>query len=58
LVMDGGASIGPMPFMRQTADKLGNVIPNARRRTVEGQAHDVSAKVLAPILLEFFAKTS
>ena len=54
LVMDGGASVGPMPFMRPTADKLGKVIPGAQRLVVEGQAHDVSAKVLAPILLKFF----
>jgi pimeloyl-ACP methyl ester carboxylesterase len=54
LVMDGGASAGPMPFMRVTADKLANVIPGAQRRTVEGEAHDVSSKVLAPILIEFF----
>jgi pimeloyl-ACP methyl ester carboxylesterase len=54
LVMDGGASLGPMPFMRQTADKLGNVIPGAQRLVVEGQAHDVSSKVLAPILVKFF----
>ncbi len=54
LVMDGGASVGPMPFMRATADKLAKVIPNAQRRVVEGQAHDVSANVLAPILLKFF----
>ncbi len=54
LVMDGSASLGPMPFMRPTADKLAKAIPNAQRRVVEGQAHDVSAKALAPILLEFF----
>jgi len=54
LVMDGGASAGPMPFMRPTADKLGKVIPDAQRLVVEGQAHDASAKVLAPILLKFF----
>jgi pimeloyl-ACP methyl ester carboxylesterase len=54
LVMDGGASLETMPFMRSTADKLAGVIPNAQRRTIEGQAHDVSSKVLAPILLEFF----
>ena len=41
LVMDGGASVGPMPFMRATADKLGKVIPGARRHVVEGQGHDV-----------------
>ena len=54
LVMDGSASLVPMPFMRATADKLGKVIPGARRRVVEGQAHDVDAKVLTPILVEFF----
>lgn len=54
LVMDGSASVGPMPFMRATADKLGQVIPRAQRQVVEGQAHDVNAKVLAPILLKFF----
>ena len=54
LVMDGGASAGPMPFMRVTADTLGKAIPGAQRLVVEGQAHDVSSKVLAPILLKFF----
>jgi pimeloyl-ACP methyl ester carboxylesterase len=54
LVMDGGASVGPMPFMRPTADKLGKAIPGAQRQVVEGQSHDVHADVLAPILLKFF----
>ncbi len=54
LVMDGSASQGPMPFMRPTADKLARAIPGAQRRVVEGQAHDVSAQVLAPLLLDFF----
>jgi pimeloyl-ACP methyl ester carboxylesterase len=54
LVMDGGASAGPLPFMRQAADTIAKAVPGAQRRTVEGQGHDVSAKVLAPILLEFF----
>ena len=54
LVMDGGASAGPMPFMRATADKLGKTIPGAQRRVVEGQGHDVDPKVLAPILVAFF----
>jgi pimeloyl-ACP methyl ester carboxylesterase len=54
LVMDGSASSGPMPFMRATADKLGQVIPGAQRQVIGGQAHDVSAKALAPILLKFF----
>ena len=54
LVMDGGASLETMPFMRATADKLGKTIPNAQRLTIEGQAHDVSSKVMAPVLLGFF----
>ena len=29
LVMDGGASLGPMPFMRATADKLGKSHPGS-----------------------------
>jgi hypothetical protein len=55
LVMDGGASLGPAPFMRATADKLGKSIPGAQRRVIEGQAHDLSAKVLVPILVKFFS---
>ena len=58
LVMDGGASVGPMPFMRPTADKLAKIIPGAHRHVVEGQAHDVSSKVLAPVLLNFFTAKS
>lgn len=54
LVMDGGASLKTMPFMRPTADKLAKAIPGAQRLTVEGQAHDVSPKALAPILQKFF----
>jgi pimeloyl-ACP methyl ester carboxylesterase len=55
LVMEGGASLEPMPFMRPTADKIAKTIPNAQRRTIEGQSHDVSSKVLAPVLIEFFS---
>jgi pimeloyl-ACP methyl ester carboxylesterase len=54
LVMDGGASLEPMPFMRASADKIAQHIPKAKRRTIKGQAHDVSAEVLAPILHKFF----
>lgn len=54
LVMDGGASLGTMPFMRPTADKLATAIPGAQRSTIEGQAHAVGSKVLAPFLVKFF----
>src|SRR4051812_16170756 len=49
LVIDGGASD---TFMHTGADALAEVLPNAQRRTLEGQTHDVAADVLAPVLEE------
>lgn len=54
-VMDGGASLETMPFMRPTADKIAKAIPDARRHTIAGQGHDIDAKVLAPILVKSFS---
>jgi pimeloyl-ACP methyl ester carboxylesterase len=51
LVLNGSASF---PFMDVTASKLANAIPNAQRRTLEGQTHEVAAEPLAPVLIEFF----
>lgn len=53
LVLDGGSSF---PFMHETADLLGELIPNAQRRTLEGQTHEVEASALAPVLTAFFGK--
>jgi hypothetical protein len=55
LVMDGGANLQLMPFMHPTAAALARAIPGAQQRTLEGQRHDVDSKVLAPVLIEFFA---
>ena len=52
IVIAGGASF---PFMRETAQALAEVIPDAQHRTLEGQEHNVSPDVLAPVLVEFFA---
>ena len=52
LVIDGGASPG---WMHQGAQALAHVLPDVRRRTLVGQAHDVDPEVLAPVLDEFFA---
>jgi pimeloyl-ACP methyl ester carboxylesterase len=52
LVMNGGASY---PFMYDTALTLSKVMPHAELRTLEGQTHEVSPQVLAPVLEEFFA---
>jgi pimeloyl-ACP methyl ester carboxylesterase len=51
LVMAGGAGL---PFMQAAALELEKAIPNAQRRILEGQTHEVSAEVLAPVLVEFF----
>lgn len=54
LVMDGSAT--EWPFLHVTAQKLAKAIPNALHRTLEGQTHEVSADMLAPVLIEFFTK--
>jgi pimeloyl-ACP methyl ester carboxylesterase len=51
LVLDGGQT----PWMTSGADAIAAVLPNARRRTLENQGHDVAAEVLAPALEEFLA---
>jgi pimeloyl-ACP methyl ester carboxylesterase len=55
LVIDGGASLESLPFMRPTAEKLAKAIPHAKRHTIEGQSHDISSEALAPVLNEFFS---
>ena len=51
LVLDGGASPA---FMHNAAQAVAHALPNAKRRTLEGQTHDVAPQVLAPVLVEFF----
>jgi len=53
LVLDGGASD---TFMHTAADALAGLLPNAERRTLEGQTHDVAPSVLAPELADFFSR--
>jgi pimeloyl-ACP methyl ester carboxylesterase len=52
LVIDGGASF---PWMSETAQALADTLPNAERRTLEGQTHNVAPGTLAPVLQGFFA---
>ena len=52
LVIDGGAS---PPWLGNAAQGLVDMLPEARRRTIEGQTHDVDPALLAPVLEEFFA---
>lgn len=51
LVVDGGAS---PPWLHGAAAALTEALPEGRRRTLEGQAHDVAPDILAPVLAEFF----
>ncbi|GAC1388633.1 MAG: hypothetical protein NVSMB49_01370 [Ktedonobacteraceae bacterium] len=51
LVMDGGIS---HVFMHRGAQELANILPDASRRTLEGQDHGPTDEVLAPTLKEFF----
>ncbi|HEU5384224.1 MAG TPA: alpha/beta hydrolase [Ktedonobacteraceae bacterium] len=53
LVIDGGASPA---FMRTAAEAVAHNLPNAQRRTLAGQTHDVDPDVLAPVLAAFFTE--
>jgi pimeloyl-ACP methyl ester carboxylesterase len=52
LVMHGGKGA---PSMRDAAQAISEAVPKARLRTLAGQTHGVSPKVLAPVLVEFFS---
>lgn len=52
LVVAGGAD---MPWMRETAEALAEVIPDGQVRLLDSQGHDVDDSVLAPVLIEFFS---
>jgi pimeloyl-ACP methyl ester carboxylesterase len=57
LVMDGTVMMGREDlhtFMRHGADELATVLPDARRRTLEGQDHGPADAVLVPALKDVF----
>jgi hypothetical protein len=49
--MSGSASFD---FMRPAAEQIAETIPDARYQELPDQRHDVDAKVIAPILADFF----
>ena len=51
LAIDGGKRPA---YMRNGMKALADVLPNATYRTLPGQTHMVNAKVLVPVLTEFF----
>lgn len=50
LLMDGGKSPA---WMAHAQDRLAGLMPNATRRTLPGQTHNVHAKAIAPVVAEF-----
>ncbi len=53
LVMDGGASEA---WAHNAVQALTAALPDARRRTLAGQTHNVAPAILAPLLIEFFVQ--
>jgi len=51
LVVDGGQT----PWLSTSANAVAGALPDAQRRTLEGQPHNVDAAALAPVLAGFFA---
>jgi pimeloyl-ACP methyl ester carboxylesterase len=51
LIIDSDASPA---HLRDAAQAASSALPNARRHTVAGSFHDVPAKILAPVIAEFF----
>lgn len=57
LVLDGTVFMGRVEhhaFFRHGADALATILPNAERRTLEGQDHEPAVDVLAAALQAFF----
>src|SRR6266566_6646067 len=57
LVMDGTVFLGrgeSHVFLRHGADELATILPDAQRRTLEGQDHGPADEVLVPALKAFF----
>jgi hypothetical protein len=52
LVVDGSAS---PQWMHNGSDAIAEVLPEALRRTLEGQTHAVDPAVLAPVVEDFFS---
>jgi hypothetical protein len=49
-VLDGGQST----WLSASADAVASAIPDAQRRTLAGQQHNVEPAVIAPALIAFF----
>lgn len=50
LVIDGGET----PWLSRAAQAVAEALPNAPRRTLSGQPHNVDPQAIAPVLVSFF----
>ncbi|MCI0556266.1 MAG: alpha/beta hydrolase [Anaerolineae bacterium] len=50
LVLDGGTT----SWLSHAAQAVADALPNAQRRTLKGQPHNVAPEAIAPVLVEFF----
>ena len=50
LVIDGGETL----WLTHAAQAVADALPNAQRRTLKGQPHNIAPEALAPALVEFF----
>lgn len=50
LVIDGGET----PWISHAAQAVAEALPNAQRRTLSGQPHNVDPQAIAPVLVSFF----
>jgi pimeloyl-ACP methyl ester carboxylesterase len=53
LVLDGEQT---MEFIHAAADRVAQLIPAAKRKTLAGQTHQAAPEVTAPALIEFFQR--
>ncbi|HEX4057830.1 MAG TPA: alpha/beta hydrolase [Galbitalea sp.] len=52
LVLSGGASPS---WAADAADAIASAVPDATRRTIQGEQHNVAPELLAPVLIGFFS---
>jgi len=52
LEIDGEATF---PWLNKTAQAIADIIPDAQRRTLEGQTHNVASEAIAPVWRSFSA---
>ncbi len=53
LVMNGSEGL---PFIQEALESIAKALPNAQRKTLEGQTHEPSAEAMAPVLKAFFKR--